>query len=204
MKDGFFDYAIRNPQSAIRNERRGATVSVELETARLRLRPFQLGDLEDLYRLYGDAEVMRYITNGQPRTREDTIAALARMMGHWPRLGLGMWALFDRADGRFIGRCGLQPLGDSTETELGYTLLKEFWGRGIATETARLALRHGFETCGLERIIAIAHPANGASRRVIEKVGFRYEKTGPFKDQEVVWYGFSRDEYRATTAGVCS
>jgi ribosomal-protein-alanine N-acetyltransferase len=175
-------------------------VSVELETARLRLRPFREGDLEDLYRLYGDAEVMRYISDGRPRTREETVAALARMMGHWPQFGFGMWALFDRTDGRFIGRCGLQPLREGSEIELGYTLFKEFWGRGIATETARLALRHGFETSGLERIIAIAHPANGASRRVMEKVGLRYERTGPFKDQEVVWYALGRDEFRTATA----
>src|SRR5271166_3840630 len=104
---------------------------MQTETPRLLLRPFTPGDFDALYELYSDPEVMRYIGNGV-KTREETAERLARMIGHWPKHGLGMWALHEKATGRFIGRCGLCPLADTTEIEVGYTLHREFWGRGLA------------------------------------------------------------------------
>jgi ribosomal-protein-alanine N-acetyltransferase len=169
---------------------------LQTETPRLRLRPFAAGDLDDLCGLFGDPEVMRYVGNGV-RTREETEASLARMAGHWPRLGFGMWALHDKETGRFVGRCGLQPLADTPEVELGYTLHRAFWGRGLAAEASAAALRHGFETVGLPRVVAIALPENAASRRVMEKAGLAFERTAadPYGPREVVWYALSRADY---------
>ncbi len=170
---------------------------MQTETARLRLRPFTPTDFDDLYGLYSDPEVMRYIGHGV-RTREETEQGLARMVGHWSRVGPGMWAVHEKGSGLFVGRCGLQPLLDTSEVELGYTLHRAFWGRGYATEGSRAALRFGFETVGLTRIVAIARPENTGSRRVMEKVGMTYERTGPspYGLHEVVWYGLARDRFR--------
>jgi ribosomal-protein-alanine N-acetyltransferase len=169
---------------------------METETARLRLRPFAADDLDELDRLFSDREVMRYIGNGW-FSREETAKLLDGMIGHWSRLGLGMWAMHDKKSGRFVGRCGIKPLADLPEIELGYTLHREFWGRGLATEASVAALRHGFETAKLSRIVAIARTENGASRRVMEKVGMTYERTGPspYGPHEVAWYGLSRADY---------
>jgi ribosomal-protein-alanine N-acetyltransferase len=169
---------------------------MEIDTARLHLRPFVPGDFEDLFRLYSDPDVMRFIGQGV-RSREETEQGLARGIGHWRDRGFGMWAAFDRASGRFVGRCGIQPLLDTGEVEVGYALHREFWGRGLATEGSLAALRFGFQTIGLSRIVAIARPENAGSRRVLEKAGLTYEKTGPspYGLHDVVWYGLSRSEY---------
>jgi ribosomal-protein-alanine N-acetyltransferase len=169
---------------------------METETARLRLRPFVPGDFEELFRLYSDPEVMRYIGQGV-RTPEETEQGLNRGLGHWRDRGFGMWAAYDKASGKFVGRCGIQPLHDTGQVELGYALHQEFWGRGLATEASLAALRFGFHTIGLERIVAIARPENMASRHVMEKVGMTYERTGPspYGLHDVVWYGLSRPDY---------
>jgi RimJ/RimL family protein N-acetyltransferase len=175
---------------------------VQTETARLLLRPFTTADFDDLYSLYSDPEVMRYIGAGV-RTREETEQGMVRTADHWSRIGLGMWAVFEKDTGRFVGRCGLQPLAETPEIEVGYALHREFWGRGYATEGALAALRFGFETAGLNRIVAIARPENTGSRHVMEKAGMTYERTvpSPYGIHEVVWYGLARDRFRELFPG---
>ena len=152
---------------------------MRIETPPLLLRPFAPADLDELLRLYSDPEVMRFIGKGV-RSREETEAGLTRMAGQWPQLGFGMWALHEKETGKFVGRCGLQPLSDTGQVEVGYALHREFWGRGLTTEAATVALRFGFETIGLPRIVAIARAENVASRRVMEKLGMTYSPADDF------------------------
>jgi ribosomal-protein-alanine N-acetyltransferase len=77
------------------------------------------------------------------------------------------------------GWAGLQYLPELDETEVGFLLDKSFWGRGYATEAARASLKFGFEHFNLDHIIALVHPENIASRRVIEKCGLSYVDTLP-------------------------
>jgi ribosomal-protein-alanine N-acetyltransferase len=114
-----------------------------------------------------------------------------------------MWAVHTKDDGRFVGRCGLQPMFDSREVELGYTFHREFWGQGLATEGSLAAIQHGFDNAGLSRIVAIARPENRASWRVMEKIGMTYERTAPspYDRIDVVWYGISREGYRQFVDG---
>ncbi len=167
-----------------------------LETPRLRMRPFRHEDFDDLYRLYSDPLVMRYITNGRPKTVEETREGLDRMIGHFRDFGYAMFALFHRSDGRFLGRCGLQPLRDTPWVELGYTLLWDAWGQGFATEAAKECVRFGFEVHKLPQLVAIVMSENSASRHVIEKCGLTYEKTEPYKEaDDVAWYKMTRETY---------
>jgi ribosomal-protein-alanine N-acetyltransferase len=170
---------------------------METETARLFLRPFTSQDLDTLCQLYSDPDVMRYIGKGV-RNRDESEQSLSKMIAHWQSHGLGMWAAFHKPDGRFVGRCGLTPLADTEQIELGYTFHRDFWGQGLATEAARRSLQHGFETLGLSRIVAIARPANVASWRVMEKVGMTRERIGvsPYDDTEVVWYALARADHQ--------
>ncbi|HEV3259749.1 MAG TPA: GNAT family N-acetyltransferase [Gemmataceae bacterium] len=165
-----------------------------LETRRLILRPFRAGDLDDLCPIFGDADVMRYVGKGA-RTREETQEVLLRMIGHWQRHGFGMWALVDKEQARLLGRCGLCFLDNTPEVELGYTLAKSAWGKGLATEAAHASLKHGFGQLRLDRIVAIARPENQASRRVMEKVGMHFEKDAHFYQADVVYYAVSRQAY---------
>ncbi len=106
-----------------------------------------------------------------------------------------MCALIWKATVEMIGASGLQPLEDTGETEVGYGMIKEFWGRGIGYECASAWLRYGFETAGLEKIVAVAYPENAASRRIMEKCGMRYEKTETHYGSKCVFYAISKSEF---------
>jgi ribosomal-protein-alanine N-acetyltransferase len=166
----------------------------EIETPRLRLRQFTYDDLDDLSRLYSNPDLMRYVGRGI-KTRNETQKALLSLIEHYEH-GFGMWAVIHKADGKLIGRCGLCFLDKTPEVELGYLLDKSYWRRGLATEGSHASLKYGFEVLRLEKIVAIAKPENIASRRVMEKVGMKYEKDAYFYNTNVVYYAISRDVYQ--------
>lgn len=158
------------------------------QTGRLLLVRPTLGDLGDLLRMEQDAPTMAMLLG--TRTPEQTRAALDRMMGAWDADGFGWWIARDPGTSEFLGRGGLRrvKVGDSVEVEVGYGFRAEVWGRGLATELAREAVRVGFEVLGLESIISFTLPHNRASRRVMEKAGFRYERDGEWAGHPHVFY----------------
>ena len=138
---------------------------------------------------------MRYIGDGKPQSREQTVIRLNAVLDHWKQHGFGLFTAVEKTSGDFVGFCGLKYLDTSSEIEVGYRLAKKFWRRGLATEAARASLRYGFETLGLDRIVAVVQPENGASCRVIEKIGLRYEKDARFYDTDVKYFAITREEY---------
>lgn len=110
-------------------------------------------------------------------TDEEIHDRLMNDIEHWDRHGFGVWALRDRATGEPIGRLGVRHIDiDGTdEVELLYGITAPRWGEGLATEAAAVAVELGFEH-GLASIVAFTLPTNGASRRVMEKTGFTYER----------------------------
>lgn len=166
----------------------------EIETNRLRLRHFTLDDLDDLFRLYSDAEIMRYLSS--PRTKEQTQTSLCKHIKQWQEYNFGMWAVNYKERDKMIGRCGLSFLENTPEVELGYVFDKSFWNMGLATEASLATLKYGFETVRLHRIVAIAKPENIASIRVIQKVGMTYEKDAHYYGVDVVYYALSRSAWQ--------
>ena len=146
-----------------------------METERLILRRLTPSDLDDLAALYADPAVMRYYPS--TRTRDDTRQRLDGMLAHYEaRPGTGLWATIHKADGRFIGRCGLliQNMDGHEELEVGYMLAKEYWGRGLATEAARAIRDYGFRTfSNVPRLISLIRPENRPSERVAERNSMR-------------------------------
>ena len=167
-----------------------------IETERLLLRPFTPADLDALASLNADPDVMRYIADGKPQSRAQTEIRLNEVLDHWQQHGFGLFTAIEKTSGDFVGFCGLKYLNTSSEIEVGYRLAKRFWRRGLATEAARASLRYGFETLGLDRIVAVVQPENAASCRVIEKIGLRYEKDARFYDTDVKYFAITRDQYR--------
>ncbi|MEG4807647.1 GNAT family N-acetyltransferase [Microcoleus sp. F8-D3] len=167
----------------------------EIETARLYLRQFTPDDLDDLYRIYSDAEIMKYLRG--VKTREETEIAIHNMLKRWAENNFGMWALVHKIDRKLIGRCGLAFLDKTPEVELGYAIDKVYWNQGLVTEASFASLNYGFEILQLERIVAIARPENIASQRVIQKVGMKYEKNARYYETDVVYYSISRESYQS-------
>lgn len=145
-----------------------------VETERLAMRQFTLADVDLLVDLDSDVEVMRYLT-GEPTPRDQIVdkdlpAILATYDSH---PGLGKWAAYERATGRFIGWFSLDP-GPPGEAELGYRLRRDAWGFGYAGEGAIALVDKGFTELGLTRINAITMAVNTGSRKVMQKAGLRF------------------------------
>lgn len=153
-------------------------MKVLLETPRLIVRRQVPADLDDLWALYCDPEITKYIPDA-PRTREEALEELEwHMNGHPKNPDLGLWATIHKESGKFIGRCGLLPwaIEGLQEVEVAYTIARAYWGQGLATEAAQDILRYGFERLNLERLVSLIEPKNIASQRVAEKMGMTFEK----------------------------
>jgi RimJ/RimL family protein N-acetyltransferase len=159
-----------------------------LETPRLSLRPMAENHFEDVVALYSDAEVMRYINKGKGRTRAESRERMDAMIRHWADHGFGMWALFHKETGAFVGRCGLCYLDKTSDVELGYTLHKQFWRQGLATEASRACLRFGFDVVGLQEIVAITTAENIGSQAVMRKLGMTFDRIARYYETEVLLF----------------
>ena len=154
----------------------------EIRTRRLLLRALREEDLDAFAEMNADPQVMRYF----PATlsRDETIDAVARIRAVVEEHGFGMWAVEIPARAPFIGIVGLtRPSFTASFTpcvEVGWRLSAQHWGQGYATEAALASVRFGFERLGLDEILAWTTPDNGASRRVMEKIGMTRDAAGDF------------------------
>ena len=163
-----------------------------LETRRLCLAVPSADEVDALVRLWGDPDVTRYLPPGRPVPADRARAGWESFIRHWQDHGFGPWSLFLKADDTWVGYCGLRHLPDSKEIELLYAIDKRWWGRNLTTEAARAAVEDGFNRIGLDRIVAVALPANIASIQVMKNVGMRYEREDRMFGQDVVLYGIER------------
>jgi ribosomal-protein-alanine N-acetyltransferase len=158
-----------------------------LETRRLILRHQVPDDLDQLYALYCDPDVIKYIPDA-PRSYEEAREELEwHMHGHPKHPELGLWATIHKETGRFIGRCGLLPwtIDQREEVEVAYLLGKAYWGQGLGTEAALGIVRYAFERLNLTRLVCMIIPGNYASEKVARNIGMTLEKEmedelGPF------------------------
>ena len=154
-----------------------------VETARLRLRAFQLADFDAYLAMSRHPDVYRYLTGTEPSEEAMWIVAL-RMTGHWALQGFGFWAVEEKASGQFIGVLGFADARRDIEPaikgypEMGWVLAAHTHGQGYASEAVAAALAWAEGHFGPTRIFCLMDPANAASRRVAEKFGFReYART---------------------------
>ncbi len=173
---------------------------MRLETERLILRPFELGDADELHAVHSDPSTFEFIGSPPSASLDDTRARIERIRARLKDRISGPWAVVEKASGRVIGDSGLQILEDGPEVELGYKLGPEYRGRGLATEAGRAWIAYGFETLGLDRIVAVTWPENTASWRVMEKCGMRRVGPGHHYGHETLLYEITRAG-RAAPAG---
>jgi [ribosomal protein S5]-alanine N-acetyltransferase len=166
-----------------------------IETERLIFRPFVDDDLPLLIEQRSDPDVNRYL-GGPGRQNPEALAARIQFyMDCYDKAGFGMCAMIWRETGEMIGSAGLQPLEDTGDIEVGYSLVRKFWGKGLGTEAAKGWMIHGFNVGGLDRIVAVAVTENAASRRIMEKLGMKYEKTEVHYGEECAFYGISKEDF---------
>ena len=153
-------------------------MTIILETERLLLRHQRIEDLDELWALYCDPEITKYIPDA-PRSREEAKEELEwHMNGHPRNPNLGLWATIHKETGKFIGRCGLLPwtIECRPEVEVAYTFAREYWGQGLGKEVAQAILHYGFEELKLTRMICVIDPENFASQKIAQRIGMTMEK----------------------------
>jgi RimJ/RimL family protein N-acetyltransferase len=163
---------------------------IVLETPRLALRQFTEGDVENLFDLNSDPEVMRYLTGGAPMPRAEIRDQIIPFhLDAYERFDrLGTWAAESAATGEFLGWFHFRPGGraDTANVDLGYRLRRAAWNQGYATEGSRALIRMGFTGLGVERVFAHTLTVNAASRHVLEKCGLTLVRTRPYEGAFVI------------------
>jgi RimJ/RimL family protein N-acetyltransferase len=161
---------------------------VQLETERLVLRRPDPDDRDGYAALWGDPEVVRFL-GGQTLPPEEVPKGIERMLGQWDRHGLGLFTVLRNDDQRFLGRVGYllwdterwvhamsAELEGELELEIGWTILREHWNRGYATEASAACRDHAFGELERDRVISLIARENVASIRVAEKIGESLEQ----------------------------
>jgi RimJ/RimL family protein N-acetyltransferase len=166
-----------------------------LETDRLKIRRLTEADLPWLIDMRSAEPVHRFLGGTKMQNAEALTKRLQFYIECYAKFGFGFCAMELKDSGELIGTSGLQPLEDTGEIEVGYNLSEKYWRQGFGYECAYAWLKYGFETAGLDRIVAIAHPDNTGSWRIMEKCGMHYEKTEEHYGMECVFYAISREDF---------
>ncbi len=187
------------PRSAIP---RLAELDLVLETPRLRLRRFTEADVDDIWPVVSDPEFPRMMSWAAHADRSETLGFLRAVNRSFEQNTGVVWAI-EHAQ-RVIGSVGLESMAFVRQAwrvdraELGYWLATEHWNQGLMTEAADAVMRCAFQTIGLHKVTVGCFAENAASRRVIEKLGFRY--VGRLEDdvwRDGAWHAHLRYELTA-------
>lgn len=163
-------------------------IPTTLSTERLALRPFNMGDAPNLFKIVQETDIFRYFPNQTAWEMEKVERNIKYQIDQWQLHGYGQMAVTLAETGRLMGWCGLEFISETGETEVGYLLSKAFWGKGYATEAARESVRFGLETIGLKEIVGLTDPQNIASQKVLEKCGMAFTRRQAYFGMEMFRY----------------
>lgn len=176
-------------------------MNVFAETDRLILRELLPSDKEGMFELDTDPEVHRYLGNHPVSQMEQIEEAIAFIRQQYVDNGIGRWALVEKSTGNFMGWGGLKLMKELTNGhinyyDLGYRLIKKYWGKGFATEASGVSLDYGFEKLKQDKIYAMADVRNSASRHTLEKSGLHFIEQFNYKGEEHDWFEITKEEWR--------
>lgn len=163
------------------------------ETERLFLPKLTEKDLDFVAAMRADADVMRFIR--APQKPEEAMNWIKLVSSRWEGEKIGFCSVFLKSTNEFIGWCGLWQLKETGEIEVGYALVKDFWGKGYAVEASEAFLNYGFTELNLPKIVACANPDNKGSRRVMEKLGMTFDHIGFYYGRDLVHYSVTKEKF---------
>lgn len=167
----------------------------KIETERLILRELTMADLDRIHEMRSDPDVAKYIGADKVKDRSWNEKRLKFHIDCYAKHGFGMWGIIWKETGEMIGWAGLQPLEDSGYIEVGYGMVKEYWGKGIGYEAGFASLKYGFEVAGLEQIVAVADPANNNSWGIMKKLRMTQGENQVHYGLDLVFYSITRKEF---------
>jgi RimJ/RimL family protein N-acetyltransferase len=164
-----------------------------LETARLFLRPMNDGDIDAVFAMRADADVMRFIREPQKRPEAEKWVKL--ISSKWESHKIGLCAVILKETNELVGWCGLWILTETGEIEVGYAIASKHWKKGFASEAAEICLKYGFDELKLDKIVACANPKNEGSQAVMRKIGMTFDHIGYYYGTDLVHYTITKDEF---------
>lgn len=171
----------------------GAPALMPITTDRLRLRRLTLDDAPFILDLVNQPSWLENIGDKGVRNLDDARDYLRKgPMAMYEQHGFGLYCVERAADGIPMGLCGLIKRDALEDVDIGYALLPPYWGQGFAREAAQATLAHAVRDYGLQRVVAITSPGNSRSARLLEEMGFRFERMLALSgDDEVKLFGWS-------------
>lgn len=166
-------------------------------TERLLLRRMTMADLDELVEIHAQPAISRFMGSFE---REEATRWLERNQAEWEELSYGRLAIIESATGRFLGRSGLKYWPRFEETEVGWVLRPDAWGRRFATEAGRACLHWGFEELELSHITAMIVPDNQRSIRVAERLEMQPVRGDVLLGEPVIVYSAERSSGRSTAS----
>jgi len=173
-------------------------MNIHVETDRLLMRDIEATDLEGMYLLDSDPDVHEFLGKNPITTRQQAMEAIEYIKGQYTKNGIGRWAIVDKNTNDFIGWSGLkyeEGLRHFGYYDLGYRLRKEYWGKGIATETAIESIKYGFEILDLKEIGGAADVTHTASNIILKKVGLRFVDVFEYEGELANWYNLTKEQW---------
>ncbi len=147
-------------------------IRTQLQTERLRLRLFTLADEQIMFELNSDPEIIKYAEATPARDLQEARQRLEQgPLADYEKYGYGRFAVELKETGKVIGFCGIKYLPELDLPEVGYRYLKEYWGRGIGTEAARVCVDFARDDLKIKKLVALIVPENTGSIKIAEKLG---------------------------------
>ncbi len=175
-------------------------MKIHIETDRLLMRDLMDEDVHGLFAMDSDAEVHKYLGNKPIASIAEAQKYIDLIKQQYVENGIGRWAVVEKESGNFIGWSGFKYNtevlnGRTNYYDIGYRLIKKYWGKGYATETAVASLHHGFAALNYDEIVGIADVANTASNIILKKIGLI--KRNEFIDDKTLlnFYSLSKAEW---------
>ncbi len=163
-------------------------IRTQLETKRLKLRLFTHDDLQIMFKLGTDPDVIKYADTPCKDLEEAKQRLEQGPLSDYQKYGYGRFAVELKETGKVIGFCGIKYLPEIDLPEVGYRYLKEYWGRGIGTEAAQVCVEFARDDLKIEKLIALIIPENMDSIRVAEKLGMTKGPLIHIYDEDALQY----------------
>ena len=175
-------------------------MKILVKTDRLILREILPTDIDGMFELHSDPEVHRFLGNKTVTSKEEMTNIINAVIQRYIDFGIGRWAIIDKKTNEFIGWTGLELVTEQINNhknyyDLGYRLIRKYWGQGIATETAIASLEYAFNKLNTDEVFARADSENIASNKVLKKVGLKFIETFDIDGVKHNWYRIGRTEY---------
>lgn len=175
-------------------------MKIHRETDRIILREMVLDDKYAMFELDADPEVHTYLWKNPIKRLDEAEAMIEMIRAQYVSNGIGRWAIIDKESNEFVGWGGLKlitkPVNNHIDFyDVGYRLLRRFWGKGYATESAIESVAYAFESLNAPAVYGMTHPGNNASRNALQKAGLQITGTCDYEGLHCNWFEITRQQW---------